>query len=124
MSVIGEKISVLLANFKRGNKAFPLAPPPPCNVVLLFKLPVENNKQPNSTTLNERGGGVWIVLFTDIVSTMLSPIVMWYNDMKKTFRKIADVGKQVYIRPVVQQLRDKGKFVIIKIFLISGCLSK
>ena len=117
---------MLLAKFKRGNKAFPLAPPPPppCNAVLLFKLPVENNKQPNSTTLNERGEGVWIVLFTDIVSTMVSPIVMWYNDMKKTFSKIADVGKQIYIRPVVQQLRDKGKFVIIKIFLLSGCLSK
>ena len=46
------------------------------------------------------------------------------NDMKKTFSKIADVGKQIYIRPVVQQLRDKGKFVVIKIFLLSGCLSK
>ena len=46
------------------------------------------------------------------------------NDMKKTFSKVADVGKQIYVRPVVQQLRDKGKFVIIKIFLLSGCLSK
>ena len=38
---------------------------------------------------------MWIVLFTDIVSTVLSPIVMWYTDMKKTFFKLADVGKQI-----------------------------
>ena len=31
---------------KGENKAFP-PPSPPCNVVLLFELPIENNKHPN-----------------------------------------------------------------------------
>ena len=41
------------------SKAFP-PPSPPCNVVPLFELPIENNKDP---TLNEgEGEGVWICL--------------------------------------------------------------
>ena len=35
-------------DFKRGKYNFPPPPPsPPCNVVLLFELPIENNKHPN-----------------------------------------------------------------------------
>ena len=39
-------------------------PHPPCNVVLLFELPVENNKHPNFEW--KGGGGVWIVLFSEV----------------------------------------------------------
>ena len=61
---------------KRENKAFPSPWSPPCNVVLLFELPLEH---PN---LSRRGGGgVWIVLFSEVtllefnVSTILKLIV-------------------------------------------------
>ena len=47
-----ELFDVLLTS-KVENKAFP-PPSPPCNVVPLFKLPIENNKQPN---FEWRGGG-------------------------------------------------------------------
>ena len=63
----------------KGEKiAFP-PPSPPCNVVPLFELPLENKKHPN---LN--GGdrvGVWILMFSEVtvfednVSTILSPTV-------------------------------------------------
>jgi len=51
----------------------------PCNVVPLFKLPVENNKHPNFELRG--GGGMWVVLFSEVtlfeynVSTTLSLIV-------------------------------------------------
>ena len=50
-------------------------PSPPCNVVLLFKLPVENNKPPNFTWRG--GGGVWIVVFSEVTprTAMLLPTV-------------------------------------------------
>ena len=63
---------------KGENKAFS-PPSPPCNVVLLFKLPIENHKHPNFEWRG--GGGVWILLFSEVtlfecnVSTTLSPIV-------------------------------------------------
>ena len=47
-------------------------------VVLLFKLPVGNNKHPNFEWRGGGGGGVWIVLFSEVtpfedkVSTILS----------------------------------------------------
>ena len=47
-------------------------------VVLLFKLPVGNNKHPNFEWRGGGGGGVWIVLFSEVtpfedkVSTTLS----------------------------------------------------
>ena len=50
-------------------------------VVLLFKLPVGNNKHPNFEWRGGRGGGVWTVLFSEVtpfedkVSTILSLIV-------------------------------------------------
>ena len=45
---------------------------PPCNIVLLFELPIKNNKYPNSEW--RRGGpGVWILLFS-VVTTILSLI--------------------------------------------------
>ena len=50
-------------------------------VVLLIKLPVGNNKQPNFEWRGGGGGGVWIVLFYEVtsfedkVSTILSLIV-------------------------------------------------
>ena len=50
-------------------------------VVLLFKLPVGNNKHPNFEWRGGGGGGVWIVLFSEVtpfedkVSTILSVIV-------------------------------------------------
>jgi len=46
--------------------AFP-PPSPPYNVVPLFELPVENT---NTPTLNGgEGGGVWIVLFSEVTLT-------------------------------------------------------
>ena len=65
---------------KEKNEAFP-SPYPPCNVVPLFKLLVENNKHPNFEGRGE--GWVWILLiseainpaFKDSVSTIWSPIV-------------------------------------------------
>ena len=39
-------LSDALLTSRRGKKAFP-PPSPPCNVVPLFELPVENNKHPN-----------------------------------------------------------------------------
>ena len=39
-------LSDALLTSRRGNKAFP-SPSPPCNVVPLFKLLIENNKHPN-----------------------------------------------------------------------------
>ena len=39
-------------------------PHPPCNVVLLFELPVENNKHTNFEW--KGGGGVWIVLLSEV----------------------------------------------------------
>ena len=51
-------------------------PPPPCNVMLLFEQPVENNKQTNTLTLNgwERGG-VWIDLFSKVWWSCLNNFV-------------------------------------------------
>ena len=80
---VTQGLSDILLTSKGGNKAF--SPPPPhpsiipCNVVPLFKLPVENNKHPNFELRG--GGGMWIVLFSEItlfeynVSTTLSLIV-------------------------------------------------
>ena len=68
----------ILMTSKGENKAFP-PPSPPCNVVPLFKLPIENHKHPNFEWRG--GGGVWILLFSEVtlfecnVSTTLSPIV-------------------------------------------------
>ena len=59
---------------KKGKYNFP-SPPSPCNLVVLFELPVGNNKHPTSNEGD--GGGVWIVLFFDVtpfeVSVSLSP---------------------------------------------------
>ena len=60
---------------KGENIAFP-SPSPPCNVALLFELPLENKKTPQ---LWDRGG-VWFLLFSEVtlfeynVSTILSLI--------------------------------------------------
>ena len=68
----------ILMTSKGENKAFP-PPSRPCNVVPLFKLPIENHKHPNFEWRG--GGGVWILLFAEVtlfecnVSTTLSPIV-------------------------------------------------
>ena len=43
----------VLLTSKGQNKGFP-PPSPPCNVVLLFELPIENNKHPNFEWM---GGG-------------------------------------------------------------------
>ena len=65
-------------DFKRGKLIFS-SPSPPCNVVPLFELPIENNKHPNFEWRG--GGGVWILLFSEVtlfehnVSTILSPVV-------------------------------------------------
>ena len=48
---------------KREKAGFP-PPSPPCNVVPLFELPIENDNIP---TLNGRNrGGMWILLFSDV----------------------------------------------------------
>ena len=71
-------VSDVLLTSKGENKAFP-PPSPPCNVVPLFELPIENNKHPNFEW--RRGGRVWILLLSEVtlfeynVSTILSPIV-------------------------------------------------
>ena len=68
-------LSDALLTSRRGNKAFP-PPSPPCNVVPLFELLIENNKHPNFEWRG--GGGVWILLFSVVaifeysVSTNLS----------------------------------------------------
>ena len=48
-----------LPTSKRGNKAFP-PPSPPCNVVPLFKLAIENIKHPN---FEWKGGGRFLDSF-------------------------------------------------------------
>ena len=53
-------LSDALLTSRRGNKAFPPLSPP-CNVVPLFELLIENNKHPNFEWRG--GGGVWILLF-------------------------------------------------------------
>ena len=64
---------------QKGNKKTFPHPTPPCNVVRLFELPVENNKHHNFEWRG--GGGVWIVLFSEVAlfeynaSTILLPIV-------------------------------------------------
>ena len=64
----------------KGEKiAFP-PPSPPCNVVPLFKLPLENKKHPNFEWRGQ-GRGVdsyasEVTLFEYNVSTILSPIVV------------------------------------------------
>ena len=72
----------VLPILKGENEPFPL-PFPPCNVVPLFELPVENNKYLN---FEWRGrGGVWILLFSEVtlfeynVSTSLSPIKVLFH---------------------------------------------
>ena len=66
----------ILMTSKGENKAFP-PPSPPCNIVPLFKLPIENKKHPNF----EWRGGVWILLFPEVtlseynVPTILLSIV-------------------------------------------------
>ena len=56
------------------NKGFS-PPSPPCNVVPLFELPIENNKHPD---FERKEGGVWILFFPVVtlyeynVSTVLS----------------------------------------------------
>ena len=42
----------------------------PCNVVPLFEKPVENNKYPNFEWTG--GGGVWIVLFSEVIPFCLN----------------------------------------------------
>ena len=71
--------SDILLTWKEENyKAFS-PPSPPCNVVPLFELRIENNKHPNFVWRG--GGGVWILLFSEVtlfeynVSIILSPIV-------------------------------------------------
>ena len=70
-------LSDSLLTSRRGNKTFP-PPSPPCNVVPLFELLMENNKHPNFEWRGGGGGGVWILLFSVIaifeysVSTNLS----------------------------------------------------
>ena len=64
---------VLLAS-KEGNIAFP-PPSPPCNVVLMFKLPIENSKHPNFEWRGQVRGGDCLfselALFEYNVSTIL-----------------------------------------------------
>ena len=55
-------------------------PHPPCNVMLLFELPVENNKHPNFEWKGGEGCGLFCslnlpYLITDNVSTILLPVV-------------------------------------------------
>ena len=65
-------------DFKRGKDEFP-PPSPPCNVVPLFELPLENKKHPNFEWRGQ-GRGVdsyvsEVTLFEYNFSTILSPIV-------------------------------------------------
>ena len=86
-TTIGNKISweILLqrasqtyAYLKRENKAFPSLPPP-CNIVLLFEIPIENSKHLNFEWRGgERGVNCFVLKvtqFEDNVSSILSPIV-------------------------------------------------
>ena len=66
--------SVLLTS-KGGNTAFP-PPSLPCNVVLMFKLPIENNKHLNFEWWSQgRGADSFVLRSYPIVSTILSQIV-------------------------------------------------
>ena len=66
------------AYLKTENKAFPSLPPP-CNVVLLFGIPIENSKHLNFEWRGgERGVNCFVLKvtqFEDNVSSILSPIV-------------------------------------------------
>ena len=71
--------NILPAKKKRKKILYP--PQPPCDVVPLFKLPVENNNHPNLRWRRKRGGGGGgIVLFFEVtpfkdnVSGILLPI--------------------------------------------------
>ena len=44
--------------------ALPTPPSPLCNFVLVFEIPIENNKHPNFEWRG--GGGVWILLFSEV----------------------------------------------------------
>ena len=66
------------AYLKRENKAFPSLPTP-CNIVLLFEIPIENSKHLNFEWRGGQRGVNCFVLkvtqFEDNVSPILSPIV-------------------------------------------------
>ena len=51
-------------------QAFP-SPSPPCNVVLLLELPAEKNNDFEW----RGGGGVWIVLFSEVTLLIVSAIL-------------------------------------------------
>ena len=53
----------ILLNSKRGNVAFP-PPSPPCKVVPMFELPIENNKHPNFEWRGKGGSADSFVLWS------------------------------------------------------------
>ena len=90
LTVRSKGLSDALLTSRGENTAFPL-PSPPCNTVLLFKLPIENNKHPNFEWRGgDRGVDSFVLCSYPIwvhVSTILSLIVWiakWPYMLKKT----------------------------------------
>ena len=72
-------LSEVLLISKGKNVAFP-SPSPPYNVVLLFKLPVENNKHPNFECREEGRGVDYFVLccYPNWVDCLNNFVADWY----------------------------------------------
>ena len=63
-------------DFKGGNIAFP-PPSPPCNVVQLFKLPIENNKHHNFEWTRQGRCGFFCSLKLSYLKTMSQQFCQW-----------------------------------------------
>ena len=95
-----------LANLKEGNKSFPPLPPP-CNVVPLFELPVENKKHPNyEWTGLGRGVDCFVLPGYPIWGQCLNNFVA---DCKLQSRRILQCERWYYRRHLGHCFEDGGR---------------